>query len=111
MKADNVSPKINESPVVDYSETIFDLTSARKVVHGEVESAGAGILVRRLSDGPRREIEGLIEKLETFLEKLETEGVRIQADIEEYAERNQRAIQLTTIVADSVKKLPEPCVG
>ena len=44
----------------------------------------------------------------TLLKKLETDGVRIQLDIEEYAELNQRVMQLTTIVADSVGKLPDP---
>lgn len=48
------------------------------------------------------------EKLMTLLKKLETDGVRIQLDIEEYAELNQRVMQLTTIVADSVGKLPDP---
>jgi hypothetical protein len=108
MKADNGSPSISESSEMDFSETIGDLTSARKAVNGEVEAAGAGILLRRLSEAPRREIEGLIGKLETLLEKLETDGVRIQADIEEYAQLNQRAMQLTTIVADSVGMLPGP---
>ena len=111
MKAANGSPNIGETSEVDFSETICDLTSAMNAVHGEVEAADAGILVRRLSEAPRREIEDLIGKLETFLEKLETEGVRIQADIEEYAQLNQRATQLTTIVADSVQKLPNPRLG
>jgi hypothetical protein len=111
MEAANVSPNINESSEMDFSEAICDLTSARNAVHGEVEAAGAGILVRRLSEAPRREIEELIGKLETFLEKLETDGVGIQADIEEYAQLNQRVMQLTTIVADSVGKLPNPRLG
>jgi hypothetical protein len=111
MEAANVSPNIHESSEMDFSEAICDLTSARNAVHGEVEAAGAGILVRRLSEAPRREIEELIGKLETFLEKLETDGVRIQADVEEYAQLNQRAMQLTTIVADSVGKLPNPRLG
>jgi hypothetical protein len=43
-----------------------------------------------------------------LLKKLESDGVRIQLDIEEYAKLNQRVMQLTSIVVDSVGKLPDP---
>ena len=66
MEAANRSSKTTESPEMDFSENIRDLTSASNAVNGEVEAAGAGILVRRLSEAPRREIEGLIGKLETL---------------------------------------------
>jgi hypothetical protein len=49
-------------------------------------------------------------QLMTFHKKLENDGVRIQVDIEEYAKLNQRVMQLTTIVVDSVGKLPAPRV-
>ena len=111
MKAVNGSTNTNESSEMVFRETICDLTSANDAVYGEVEAAGAGILVNRLAEAPRREIEDLIAKLMTFLEKLETDGVRIQTDIEEYAKLNQRVMQLTTIVADSVGKLPAPHVN
>jgi len=112
MKAANES--LNESSEMDFSETICDLTSARNAVRqvknpdGEVDAQGAGTLVRRLSKAPRRKIEELVGKLMTLLKKLEADGVRIQLDIEEYTELNQRVMQLTTIVADSVGKLPAP---
>jgi hypothetical protein len=76
-----------------------------------VEVQGAGTLVRQLSEAPRREIEDLVGKLMALLKKLEADGIRIQLDIEEYAELNQRVTQLTTIVADSVQKLPNPRLG
>jgi hypothetical protein len=116
MKGGNGSSKINESPEIDFSENIRGLTSARNAVcqvknsDGDMDAQGAGTLVRRLSEAPRREIEDLVGKLTTLLKKLETDGVRIQLDIEEYAELNQRVMQLTTIVADSVGKLPAPHV-
>jgi len=47
----------------------------------------------------------------TLHKKLETDGDRIQLDIEEYAELNQHVMQLTTIIADSVGKLPAPHVS
>ena len=99
---------------MDFSENIRELASTRNVVcqvkdsEVDLEAEGAGTLVRRLSEAPRREIEDLVGKLTTFLRKLESEGVRIQLDIQEYAELNQRVMQLTTIVADSVGKLPDP---
>jgi hypothetical protein len=108
MKAGNGSSKINETSEIDFSENIRGLTSARNA--GEVEVQGAGTLVRQLSEAPRREIEDLVGKLMALLKKLEADGIRIQLDIEEYAELNQRVTQLTTIVADSVGKLPAPHV-
>jgi hypothetical protein len=38
--------------------------------------------------------------------KLQADGSRIQYDITEYAELNRQVIQVTAIIADSVKKLP-----
>jgi hypothetical protein len=108
MKAGNGSSKINESSEIDFSENIRGLTSTRNA--GEVEVQGAGTLVRQLSEAPRREIEDLVGKLMALLKKLEADDIRIQLDIEEYAELNQRVTQLTTIVADSVGKLPAPHV-
>ena len=114
MKSSNGSSKINESTEMDFSENIRELTSTRNVVcqvkdsEVDLEAQGAGTLVRRLSETPRREIEDLVGKLMTFHKKLENDGVRIQLDIEEYAKLNQRVMQLTTIVADSVEKLPAP---
>jgi hypothetical protein len=46
-----------------------------------------------------------------LLRKLQTDGDRIQVDIEEYTDLNQRVRQLTTIVSDSVEKLPAPRVS
>jgi hypothetical protein len=37
---------------------------------------------------------------------LSTDGERIQSDIAKHAELNQQVMQLTTIITDSVKKLP-----
>jgi hypothetical protein len=114
MKAANGSPDINEPSEMDFGETICDLTSARNAVRlvknsdGDMEAQGAGTLVRQLSEAPRREVEDLVGKLMTFLKKLDTDAVRIQLDIEEYTELNQRVMQLTNIVADSVGKLPDP---
>ena len=117
MKHDNGSSQINMSEEIDFGETICDLTSVRDAVrqvknsNDQIEVQGAGTLVRQLSETPRREIEGLVGKLMTLLRKLQTDGDRIQVDIEEYTDLNQRVRQLTTIVSDSVEKLPAPRVS
>jgi len=59
--------------------------------------------VSRLSIG---EIDSLISELQTLRRKLQTDGDRIERDIAKYAELNQQVMQLTTIISDSVKKLP-----
>ena len=103
MKGANGSSEIKGPSEKDFSENIRELTSAR--------DAGAGTLVDRLSEAPRREIECLVDKLMTLHKKLQIDGDRIQLDIEEYADLSQRVMQLTTIVADSVGKLPAPRVN
>jgi hypothetical protein len=97
---------------MDFSEGICDMTSARDAARqietsdGAMEAEGAGALVHQLSETPRREIEDLVGKLMKLHKKLQADGDRIQLDIEEYANLNERVRQLTTIVADSVGKLP-----
>ena len=52
------------------------------------------------------EIDNLISDLQTLRKKLQTDGDRIQRDITEHAELSQQVMQLTSIISDSVKKLP-----
>jgi hypothetical protein len=47
----------------------------------------------------------------TLHKKLQADGDRIQLDIEGYAELNRCVMQLTTIVADSVGKIPSPSIN
>jgi hypothetical protein len=51
-------------------------------------------------------IDNLISELQTLRRKLQTDGDRIQRDVAKYAELSQQVMQLTTIISDSVKKLP-----
>ena len=64
-------------------------------------------LLRRLSDAPIREIESLINQLQKLRTQLQNAGNRIQRDISEYTELSQQTMQLTSIISDSVKKLPD----
>jgi hypothetical protein len=115
MKSADGSSETNKSSEMDFSENIHELTSARDAVrqaknsNGDIEVKDSGTLVRQLSEAPRREIENLVGKLMTLHKKLQADGDRIQLDMEEYTNLNQRVMQLTTIIADSVGKLPDPC--
>ena len=63
-------------------------------------------LLRRISEVSTSEIENLIGELQKLRRKLQTDGSRVQGAIAEYAELNQQVMQLTKIISDSVKKLP-----
>jgi ABC-type uncharacterized transport system ATPase subunit len=105
MKSANGSSELNKSSNMDFSEDIRELTSTRDAFR-QVENS-----VHRLSEASRREIECLVGELMTLHKKLLTDGDRIQLDIEQYAELNQHVMQLTTIIVDSVGKLPRPSIN
>jgi hypothetical protein len=65
-----------------------------------------GSLLRQVSKTSMDEIDNLISELQPLRRKLQTNGERIQRDIAEYAELSQHVMQLTTIISDSVGKLP-----
>ncbi len=73
---------------------------------GELSGENLGNLLRRVSKTSISEVDNLIGELQTLRRKLQTDGDRIQRDISEYAELSQQVMQLTTIISDSVKKLP-----
>jgi hypothetical protein len=64
------------------------------------------VMLDRVSESPRREIENLISELQTLHCKLETNRNRIHRDIVEYTGMSQQVMQLTTIISDGVKQLP-----
>ena len=73
---------------------------------GERSAENLGSLLRQVSKTSMGEIDRLISELQTLRRKLQTDGERIQRDIAEYAELSQQVMQLTTIISDSVEKLP-----
>jgi predicted transcriptional regulator len=106
------SGEINQSPETDASGNIHELartSGSRQIGISDDQTSpnSLGILLRRVSASSTRQIENLVGELQTLGKKLHTDGDRIQRDIEEYAELNQQVIQLTAIIFDSVKKLPE----
>ena len=105
MASANGSSEGNKSSKMDFSEDIRELTSSSDALR-QVEDG-----VHRLSEASRREIECLVGELMTLHKKVLSDGDRIQADTEEYAELNQHVMQLTTIIVDSVEKLPRPRIN
>jgi hypothetical protein len=73
---------------------------------GEMPGQHLGTLLRRVSNTSIGEIDNLISELQTLRGKLETDGERIERDIAKYAELSQQVMQLTTIISESVGKLP-----
>ena len=106
MKGGNRSSEINKSSEMDFGAARDAVRQVEKS-NGDMEAKSAGTLVRQLSEASRREIEDLVGKLMKLHKKLQADGDRIQLDIEEYTNLNERVMQLTDIVADSVEKLPD----
>jgi hypothetical protein len=73
---------------------------------GEMPGEHLGTLLHQVSKVSMGEIDNLISDLQTLRRKLQTDGDRIQRDIREYAELSQQVQQLTTIISESVGKLP-----
>jgi hypothetical protein len=80
----------------------------REVERGDLKASAEELaaLLRRLSGDSMREIDQLINQLQKLRTQLSTTGDRIQNDIAEYTELTQQTMQLTSIIVDSVTKLP-----
>ena len=76
---------------------------------GDVKTSAEELtaLLRQVSEDPTREIEKLINQLQKLHTQLQNAGNRIQHDIAQHAELSQQTVQLTAIISDSVKKLPD----
>jgi hypothetical protein len=64
-------------------------------------------LLRRVSGNSTREIDTLIGELRDLREKLRSDGDQIHREIVEYAALSQQVMQLSKIISESVKRLPE----
>jgi hypothetical protein len=78
--------------------------------NGDDEMSGNNLstLLGQVTERSMREIENLIHELHSLRKKLETERNRIQSDIVRYSELNDGVMQLTTIITDNMKRLPNP---
>jgi hypothetical protein len=106
-------------PVDDPKTGEVDLDgSIRKLAHsgaafrqnepnGETSANNLGALLRRVSGTSTHEIDSLIGELQGLREKLHSDGDRIHRDIVEYAALSQHVMQLSKIITESVKRLPD----
>jgi hypothetical protein len=74
----------------------------------EMSGENLGTLLGRVTERSTREVESLIDELQGLRKKLEADGVRIRSEIERHSELSQAVMQLTSIISDNVKKLPNP---
>jgi hypothetical protein len=75
---------------------------------GEKLADDLGILFRRMTERATLEIEDLIDELHSLRTKLESDGDLIERAIERHSQFSQGTMQLTTMIADNVKRLPQP---
>jgi predicted nucleic acid-binding Zn-ribbon protein len=98
--------------IMDINTALHAIES--KVARGQAESGDVktsaeelAALLGQLSEAPTREIEKLINQLQRLRTQLQNADNRIQRDIAQYTEVSQQTMQLTAIISDSVKKIPD----
>ena len=107
------SAKISNSTEVEVEgnirELVRDNAAFRQTENsdGEIATGSLTTLLGRVSGNSTYEVDNLIGELQILRKKLQADGNRIRRDIEEYAALNQSVMQLTKIVSDSMKKLPD----
>ena len=98
---------------LDVEESIRTLASADVVFrqddnsNSDATTNSLSALLRRVSGNSTREIDTLIGDLRDLREKLRSDGDRIHRDIVEYAALSQQVMQLSKIISESVKRLPD----
>ncbi|MFZ1151138.1 MAG: hypothetical protein WAR76_15600 [Xanthobacteraceae bacterium] len=98
---------------LDVEENVRTLTNAGAVFrqgdnsNSDATTSSLSALLRRVSGNSTREIDTLIGDLRDLREKLHSDGERIHREIVEYAALSQQVTQLSKIISESVKRLPE----
>ena len=103
-KADKLAPD-TERNIRELRDTVAFRQA--ESIDGETTANNLGALLERVSGTSSREIDNLIDDLQALRKKLQVDSNRIQRDIADYASLSQSVMQLTKIVSDSVKKLPD----
>ena len=67
-----------------------------------------GTLFRQMTKLSMSEVDSLIDELHRLRTKLEIDGGLIERAIAQHSTHSQGVMQLTAIIADNVKKLPNP---
>lgn len=76
-------------------------------VDGEAAPESLNSLLGKALETSALEIDNLIDELQTLRVKLQNDSDRIQCDIAKYAALSEQVMQITKIISDSVKKLPD----
>jgi hypothetical protein len=105
--------KIDESLEAEIGENIHELKRTDPALPlenatGEKSADDLGMMVRQVTERSTRELENLIDELHSLRAQLETDGDLIERAIARHSELSQGAMQLTTMIADNVKRLPHP---
>jgi ABC-type transporter Mla subunit MlaD len=74
---------------------------------GEAAPESLNSLLGKASETSAHEIDNLIDELQTLRGRLQNDSDRIQRDIAKYAALSEQVMQITKIISDSVKKLPD----
>ncbi len=85
------------------------ITAFRRVSQTDDEAAPESLksLLGKASETSTLEIDNLIDELQTLRGRLQNDSERIQRDIAKYAALSEQVMQITKIISDSVKKLPD----
>jgi hypothetical protein len=85
------------------------ITAFRRASQTDGETAPDNLksLLGKASETSALEIDNLIDELQTLRGRLQNDSERIQRDIAEYAALSDQVMQITKIISDSVKKLPD----
>src|ERR1043165_3316321 len=77
-------------------------------VEREVMADNLGTLFSRMTKFSVSEVEALIDELQMVRKKLVADGDLIERAIARHSEHSHGVMELTTIIADNVKRLPSP---
>ena len=98
---------------LDVEENVRTLANAGTVFregdnpNTDATTSSLSTLLRRVSGNSTREIDTVIGDLRDLREKLRSDGERIHREIVEYAALSQQVMQLSKIICESVKRLPD----
>src|SRR5215469_11314462 len=103
--------KIDESLEVEIGRSLHALKGTAALpqpasAEHEVTADNLGKLFRRMTKLSISEVDSLIDELQRLQKNLEADGDLIERAIARHSEHSRGVMQLTTIIADNVKKLP-----
>ena len=114
IRATEIDEEIDESLEAGIGKAIHALKPSGAAFHhlanadDEMSGNSLGTLLGRVTERSTREVDNLIDELQGLRKKLVTDRDRIQSEIARHSELSQGVMQLTSIISDNVKKLPNP---